>query len=62
MTVYYTVKQVDGMSSEYTVPKVNDFHVDIPNDNVTILFTTAQDTRKLLTVKYSDVITMRVSK
>jgi hypothetical protein len=62
MTFYYTVKQVDGMSSEYTVPKVNDLHIDIPGDNVTILFTTAQDTRKLLTCKYSDIITMRVSK
>ncbi len=62
MTVYYTVKQVDGMSSEYTVPKVTNFTVDIPNDKMDILFTTLQDTRKLLTMKYTDVVTMRVSK
>jgi hypothetical protein len=62
MTVYYTVKQVDGMSSEHTVPKVTNFTVDIPNDKMDILFTTLQDTRKLLSMKYSDVVTMRVSK
>ncbi len=62
MTFYYTVKQIDGMSSEYTVPKVNNLTIDIPNDKVDILFTTTQDTRKLLTCKYTDIITMRVSK
>ena len=62
MTVYYTVKQVDCMSSEHTVPKVTNFTVDIPNDKMDILFNTLQDTRKLLSMKYSDVVTMRVSK
>ncbi len=62
MTFFYTVQQVDGMSSEYTVPHCTNLNIDTVNDTVSVQFITVQNTRKTLTEVYSKIVTLRLTK